>query len=125
MENKDKLKVANYYCGIGGNRKLWQDNIEVVAVEQNEKIAEIYADHFPNDTVIVGDAHEHLLKNFREFDFIWSSPPCPTHSKLRTLQKEVQKFQEKLSYPKLEMLNNLFRDEKFVNILKTRLIGKT
>jgi DNA (cytosine-5)-methyltransferase 1 len=72
----------NLYAGIGGNRKLW-DNVEVTAVELNPKIAAVYQDLFPNDTVIVGDAHQYLLDHYAEFDFIWSSPPCPTHSRAR------------------------------------------
>jgi len=75
------MKVLNLYAGIGGNRKLWED-VEVTAVEHDEAIAQIYQAFFPEDTVIVGDAHKYLLKNFGEFDFIWSSPPCPTHSKM-------------------------------------------
>lgn len=74
-----ELKVLNLYAGIGGNRKLWQD-VEVTAVEYDPKIAAIYQDFFPNDTVIVGDAHQYLLDHYKEFDFIWASPPCPTHS---------------------------------------------
>jgi DNA (cytosine-5)-methyltransferase 1 len=76
------MKVLNLYAGIGGNRKLWQD-VEVTAVEYNEEIAAIYKEYFPDDAVVVGDAHEYLLKHYREFDFIWSSPPCQTHSRAR------------------------------------------
>lgn len=76
------IKVLNLYAGIGGNRKLWQ-GVEVTAVENNECIAEIYQNHFPNDIMIVGDAHEYLEDHFREFDFIWTSPPCQTHSSFR------------------------------------------
>jgi len=49
----------------------------------NPNIADAYKDLFPADTVICGDAHEYLLKNYKEFDFIWSSPPCPSHSRAR------------------------------------------
>ena len=77
------MKILNLYAGIGGNRKLWGDEHEVIAIENNKKIAKIYQDFFPNDKVIITDAHKYLLKHFQEFDFIWSSPPCPTHSKLR------------------------------------------
>ena len=76
------IKVLNLYCGIGGNRKLWKD-VEVTAVEIEPKIAKIYQDFFPDDKVIVGDAHQYLCVHFKEFDFIWSSPPCPTHSNIR------------------------------------------
>src|SRR3990167_3082198 len=75
------IKVLNLYAGIGGNRKLWTD-VEVTAVELDPKIAAIYQAFFPNDKVIVADAHQYLLEHFGEFDFIWSSPPCPTHSRL-------------------------------------------
>jgi len=75
------MKILNLYAGIGGNRKLWGDEHEVVAVENNEEIAEAYKTFYPMDQVIVDDAHQFLLDNFKEFDFIWSSPPCQTHSK--------------------------------------------
>jgi len=74
-----KLKVLNLYAGIGGNRKLWS-NVNVTAVEIDEKIANIYKENFPGDKVIVGDAHKFLLEHHKEFDFIWGSPPCPSHS---------------------------------------------
>lgn len=75
------MKILNLYAGIGGNRKLWGDEHEITAVEYKPEIAKIYSDFFPNDTMVVGDAHQYLLDHFKEFDFIWSSPPCPTHSK--------------------------------------------
>jgi len=73
------MKVLNLYAGPGGNRKLWED-VEVTAVEIDPQIAKIYEDHFPGDEVIITDAHQFLLDNFQDYDFIWSSPPCPTHS---------------------------------------------
>ena len=76
----ERIKVLNLYAGIGGNRKLWE-NVEVTSVEINKEIVDLYKKLFPEDKVIVGDAHNYLLKHFKEFDFIWSSPPCPTHSK--------------------------------------------
>jgi DNA (cytosine-5)-methyltransferase 1 len=77
-------KVLNLYAGIGGNRKLWED-VDVTAVEKDPEIARVYRDHFPNDTVIETDAHEYLKENFDDYEFIWASPPCPTHSRLRQL----------------------------------------
>jgi len=80
------IKVLNLYAGIGGNRKLWpSDEIEVTAIENIPSIAKIYQDFFPDDVVIVEDAHQYLLDHFEEFDFIWSSPPCTTHTRLRML----------------------------------------
>lgn len=76
------MKVLNLYCGLGGNRKLWQD-VEVTAIEINPSIAKFYSDHFPDDVVIIADAHQFLLNHYSEFDFIWSSVNCPTHSRAR------------------------------------------
>jgi len=75
------MKILNLYAGIGGNRKLWSDQHEITAVENNQEIADVYKALFPNDKVVVVDAHQYLLDHYNEFDFIWSSPPCQTHSK--------------------------------------------
>ena len=77
------MKILNLYAGIGGNRKLWGDEHEITAVELDKNIAKIYKELYPNDTVIIGDAHEFLKEHFLEYDFIWSSPPCQTHSSFR------------------------------------------
>jgi DNA (cytosine-5)-methyltransferase 1 len=76
------MKIANLYCGLGGNRSLWAGH-EITAVEINESIAAFYKDHFPEDKVIISDAHQYLLEHYAEFDLIWSSIECPSHSKAR------------------------------------------
>ena len=80
------MKILNLYACLGGNRYKWnevKEDIQVTAVEWDEELAKIYQKRFPNDTVIVADAHQYLLDHYKEFDFIWSSPPCPTHSRAR------------------------------------------
>jgi len=37
-----EIRVLNLYAGIGGNRKLWPENIQVTAVELDPEIAAIY-----------------------------------------------------------------------------------
>lgn len=76
------MRVLNLYAGLGGNRDKWKD-CEVTAVEFNQSIADFYQKRFPNDKVFVADAHAFLLAHYKEFDFIWSSPPCQTHSRVR------------------------------------------
>jgi len=75
------MKILNLYSGIGGNRELWEGH-EITAVEYDEPIAEVYKKRYPDDTVIVGDAAQYLLDHYKEFDFIWASPPCQTHSRI-------------------------------------------
>jgi len=104
-----EMKVLNLYAGIGGNRKLWED-VEVTAVEMNPKIAEIYQDFFPDDTVIVGDAHQYLLEHFEEFDFIWSSPPCQTHRQIRfNIGFKANRKYRKVSavYPRMDLYQEI------------------
>ena len=98
-----KIKILNLYAGIGGNRKLWKD-VDVTAVELDPKIAAIYQDFFPNDKVVVADAHQYLLDHFSEFDFIWSSPPCPTHSRMNFLLKAKG---VKLRFPDMKLYEEI------------------
>lgn len=104
------MKILNLYAGIGGNRKLWGDEHEITAVEYKPEIAAIYSKHFPKDKIIIGDAHEYLLKHFMDFDFIWSSPPCPTHSKVRfvaTYEKGTNKIRQKPVYPNMVLYQEI------------------
>ena len=45
------IKILNLYAGIGGNRKFWDGDTEITAVEIEPKIAKIYQDFFPKDTL--------------------------------------------------------------------------
>ena len=100
-----KLKVLNLYAGIGGNRKLWT-NVDITAIEINPTIAKIYQDFFPDDKVIVGDAHKYLLEHYKEFDFIWTSPPCPTHSRIRQFSA-VARGQNEAVYPDMKLYEEI------------------
>lgn len=109
------MKILNLYCGIGGNRKLWGNEHEVTAVEYNQSIADAYKQFFPNDKVIVGDAHQYLLEHFQEFDFIWASPPCPSHSRMRKTnsgtgeRKSLHTFPDMKLYEEIIFLKHFFK----------------
>jgi DNA (cytosine-5)-methyltransferase 1 len=99
------IKILNLYAGIGGNRKLWSGDIEVTAIELNTEIAKIYQEFFPQDKVIVTDAHQYLLEHYKEYDFIWASPPCPTHSDIRRCG--VHKVQYEAQYPDMKLYEEI------------------
>ena len=95
------MKILNLYACLGGNRYKWnevKEDIEVTAVELDPEAARLYQERFPNDTVIVADAHQYLLDHYKDFDFIWSSPPCPSHSKIRH-QKAHYHQNTEINYP--------------------------
>jgi len=110
------MKILNLYAGIGGNRNLWGDKHKVTAVENKPEIAKIYQDFFPKDKVIVADAHEYLLKHFDEYDFIWSSPPCPSHSRFRLSQpsRKYYKFPDMKLYEEIIFLRFFGKKQRWL-----------
>ena len=109
------MKILNLYAGIGGNRKLWGNDHEITAVEYKPEIAKIYQDFFPNDKVIVADAHQYLLEHFGEFDFIWSSPPCPSHSAFRFMTTKMTnpKYSRPVIYPDMSLYQEIILLEHY------------
>ena len=104
-----KIKVLNLYACLGGNRYKWDEvaDIEVTAVEFDEQLANLYQDRFVKDKVIVDDAHNYLLQNYERFDFIWSSPPCPTHSKMRKVNTGKGERKSEATYPDLKLYQEI------------------
>ena len=97
------MKILNLFACLGGNRYKWDEvaDVEVTAVEWDEELARLYQERFPNDKVIVADAHQYLLDHYKEFDLIWSSPPCPTHSRLAISNKN----KIKMKFPDMILIN--------------------
>ena len=106
------MKILNLYACLGGNRYKWDEvtDVEVTAIEYDPELAKLYQERFPNDTVIVADAHEYLLENYMNFDFIWASPPCPTHSKSRFARHKTTEsvYPDMRLYQEIIFLDNYF-----------------
>ena len=115
------MKILNLYACLGGNRYKWDEvskeagiEIEVTAVELDEELAKLYKERFPNDIVVVADAHQYLLDNFKNFDFIWSSPPCPSHSRINYSFKNRNK-EGFLKYPDFKLYEEVVFLDNFFN----------
>jgi len=114
------MKILNAYSGIGGNRKSWEGH-QVTAVEWDKDIAKIYKDFFPNDEVIIADAHQYLLEHFQEFDFIWTSPPCQTHSRINFSGRSrgKYKFPDMKLYEEIIFLQTWFKGKYVVENVRS------
>ena len=132
------MKLLNLYACLGGNRYKWNEvleNIEVTAVELDHELARMYQERFPNDKVIIADAHQYLLDHYKEYDFIWTSPPCPSHSRIRFNQAKGRnddvynaEYPDMKLYQEILLLDNYFEGkyvvEKCYSILRTTYTSK-
>ena len=115
-----EFEVLNLYACLGGNRYKWDEvaeeagiDMRVTAVELDPELAKLYQERFPNDTVIVADAHQYLLDNYQDFDFIWTSPPCPTHSRMRKTNTGEGEGKSKATYPSMKLYEEILLLEHF------------
>jgi DNA (cytosine-5)-methyltransferase 1 len=118
-----KIKILNLYACLGGNRYKWDEvapNLEITAVELDPEAARLYQKRFPNDKVIVADAHQYLLDHYKEYHFIWSSPPCPSHSRARYWNSSNYDTRTEPVYPDMKLyeeilfLQHYYKHGKFV-----------
>lgn len=105
-------KVLNLYAGLGGNRKNWPASLKVTAIENNPIIAAAYRRMYPADRVIVTDAHEYLLHNLKQYDFVWSSPPCQSHSRMVF----VRGINRPAFYPDMNLYSEIIMLQRFCRV---------
>lgn len=109
------MRILNLYAGLGGNRTLWKD-VEVTAIEIDSRIASVYQTRFPNDNVLVMDCIEFVENNdLNQFDFIWASPPCQSHTRIQMTHKGLH---QKIFVPDCKSLYglNLFFQYVYPNV---------
>lgn len=113
------MKVLNLYCGIGGNAAKWPEDWEVVAIDNHPDVVAQYQHNFPNHTAIEADAHQYLLEHHAEFDLIWSSPPCPTHSKMqKATRHDSLRYPDMTLYQEVILLQHFFKGHWVVENVK-------
>ena len=110
-----KYKILNLYACLGGNRYKWDEvaDIEVTAVELDPELARMYQERFQNDKVVIADAHQYLLDHYKEFDFIWTSPPCPSHSRMRKTNTGEGERKSEATYPDMKLYQEIIFLDNF------------
>ncbi len=112
------MKILNLYACLGGNRYKWGNDHDITAVELDQDLAKLYQERFPNDKVIVADAHQYLLDHYKNFDFIWSSPPCPSHSRINisqyTRESWTPRYPDMALYQEIIFLDNFYKGKYVV-----------
>lgn len=109
------MKILNLYSGLGGNSNLWDDSEhEIVNVELDQRISDVLKERKPNQAHLVRDAHQFLIENYNLFDFIWSSPPCQTHTKMNKFTRHnTIRYASGQLFEEIIFLNHWFKG-KFV-----------
>lgn len=71
--------------------------------------------------MVVGDAHEYLQQHYKEFDFIWTSPPCPTHSRMNFLNNldRNASFPDMKLYEEIIFLQSWFKGKYVVENVRS------
>jgi len=121
------FEMLNLYACLGGNRYLWDEvakeagiTLKVTAVELDPELARMYQERFPNDIVIVADAHQYLIENYKKYNGVWSSPPCPSHSRARYWSSSNYDTTTEAVYPDMKLyeeilfLEHYFRGGKYI-----------
>lgn len=115
-----RKKLLNLYSGLGGNVHLLDNELyEITSVELEPNIAKVYYELHPEHKLIIGDAHEYLINNFKEYDIIWSSPPCQTHSKMaKATRHDLKRYTDMSLYQEILLLMHFFKGKWVVENVK-------
>jgi len=84
------MKVLDLFAGPGGCGRGFLEEypaMTYVAVEYDPLVCDTHKINNPSAEVICGDAYD-WVDRIEEFDFVWMSPPCKTHSRLNTIHRK-------------------------------------
>jgi len=88
------LRILDLFCGLGGVAKgfqRWLDEhgveYEYTAVDINKEVLKVHKYLNPKSQVVLRDAYSFTNDELKEFDFIWASPPCQSHSRAQVMWK--------------------------------------
>ncbi|MCE4607314.1 MAG: DNA cytosine methyltransferase [Desulfurococcales archaeon] len=88
------IKILDLFAGMGGVAKGIQGYLdklgldyEYIAVDIDPIVLKLHKEFNPKSIVIRRDAYSFTVDELMQYDFIWASPPCQSHSKLNAIRK--------------------------------------
>ena len=88
------LKILDLFAGFGGTTRglqkwLDENNIsyEYYAIDIDKQTLKVHKYWNKKSIVIQRDAYTFTKDELREYDFIWASPPCQSHSRAQVIWK--------------------------------------
>ncbi len=111
------MKKLNLYAGLLGNRLKWPGDCDNVEMESD--LIDVDKTLKPNDTFIQADAHQYLLDHYEKYGFIWSSPPCQTHSRMaKATRHKLRRYSDMSLYQEIIFLQHFFKGKWVVENVK-------
>ncbi len=109
-----KQKALFLFAGLGGYAYPFYEsnNYDITFIEYLPELCVPLQNKYPNTKVICEDAIKYLERNYKDFDFIFASPPCVANSRINLLFSEKRNQYKRL--PSLLPLEiKIFLDTNF------------
>lgn len=122
------MRILDLYAGLGGTAKGIQSvlekkgvDYEYFAIEIDPNVCAAHKINNPRSTVICADVKDWLDK-ITDFDFVWASPPCQTHSILNFSNKATGKKTNLVDWSLWHVIDHLQRTENVSYVVENVLI---
>ena len=109
-----KLKILDLFCGLGGVARGFQTfliengiDFEYYAIDVDDRILKAHKVLNPRSIVIKRDAYSFSDEELCNYDFIWASPPCETHSIVGTWRRKISVDPDMRLYELIDRLYDL------------------
>ena len=108
------IKIVDLFCGVGGVARGFQAyliengiDFEYYAIDIDNKVLKAHKVLNPYSITIRKDAYSLSDEDLQNYDFIWASPPCETHSIVGIWRRKMGVKPDMRLYELIDKLYNL------------------